>query len=212
MGQTMMQRILAGAMRTNCYLIYDEETREALILDPADEEAKLARMLKEQGLKPAAILLTHGHFDHIGAVEPLRKQYGIRVYCLAEEKELMENPGYNLSELFGAGFGVTPDVTLRDGEELCLAGFRIQVIATPGHTAGSCCYYFPEDRFLISGDTLFEESVGRTDFPTGSTSMLVRSIRERLFVLPEDTPVYSGHGEATTIGHEKQYNPVAAER
>lgn len=209
MGQTFMQRILAGAMRTNCYFIYDEDTKETLIVDPADEAEKLGRLLEEKGLKPQAILLTHGHFDHIGAVDALREKYHAEVYCLAEEKEILENTEYNLSGLFAAGFTVKPDHLLSDGQELTLAGFPIRVIATPGHTKGSCCYYFTEDQFLISGDTLFEESVGRSDFPTGSASALVRSIQEKLYLLPDDTPVYSGHGEMTTIEHEKRCNPFA---
>lgn len=209
MGQTLMQRILTGALRTNCYFIYDDDTKETLIIDPADEADKLAGILKEHGLKPAAILLTHGHFDHIGAVDELRKKYGTEVFCLAREQEIMEDAGNNLSAMFGQSFTVKPDKLLTDGQELVLAGFSIRVIATPGHTKGSCCYYFKDDRFLISGDTLFEESVGRTDFPTGSVAELVHSIQEKLFVLPEDTPVYSGHGEPTTIGHEKRFNPAA---
>ena len=103
--------------------------------------------------------------------------------------------------------GVSADVYVKDGDEITIAGMDFRVIATPGHTAGGCCYYFKEVGFLLSGDTLFAESVGRTDFPTGSMSELVRSIKEKLFLLPDDTKVYPGHGESTTIGHEKEYNP-----
>lgn len=209
MGQTLMQRVPAGAMRTNCYFIYDEISKETLIIDPADEAERLCSLITEQELKPVAILLTHGHFDHIGAVQKLRTKYRTQVYCLDKEQEILESDGKNLSSVFGYGFTVKPDKLLVDGQKLTLAGLSIEVMATPGHTQGSCCYYFPEDRFLISGDTLFEESYGRTDFPTGSESALVRSIREKLFALPEETPVYAGHGEPTTIGHEKRFNPVA---
>ncbi len=106
---------------------------------------------------------------------------------------------------------VTADVYLKDGEELDLDGIRIKVLATPGHTAGGVSYYFPEGGFLICGDTLFQESVGRTDFPTGSMSTLVRSVKEKLFTLPEETVVYPGHGDSTTIGHEKKYNPFCVD-
>ncbi|MDE6673678.1 MAG: MBL fold metallo-hydrolase, partial [Acetatifactor sp.] len=104
----------------------------------------------------------------------------------------------------------TPDEYLKDGQELTLADMHFQVIATPGHTIGSCCYYFPEAGFLVSGDTLFAESVGRTDFPTGSMSSIVRSIKEKLYVLPGETKVYPGHGDSTTIEHEMRYNPFTA--
>lgn len=209
MGQTMMQMVPAGSMRTNCYFIYDDDTKEMLLVDPAGEADKLKLLITEHGLKPVAILLTHGHFDHIGAVDEIREAYGIPVYCHEAEKQILENVEYNLSTWMGAGFTVKPDELVQDGQELTLAGFNIKVIATPGHTKGSCCYYFKEDGFLISGDTLFQESYGRTDFPTGSMSELARSIREKLFILPEETPVYSGHGEPTTIAHEKRYNPLA---
>lgn len=208
MGQTMMQIVPAGSMRTNCYFIYDDDTKELIIADPAGEADRLKGMIAEHGLKPQAILLTHGHFDHIGAVDAIRKAYGIPAYCLEEEKEILENTEYNLSAWMGEGFAVKPDRLLTDEQELILAGFSIRVIATPGHTKGSCCYYFKEDGFLLSGDTLFLESYGRTDFPTGSMSELARSIKEKLFALPEETPVYSGHGDPTTIEHEKRYNPI----
>ena len=110
----------------------------------------------------------------------------------------------------GRPYTVTPDEYLKDGQELTLAGIHFQVIATPGHTIGSCCYYFPEAGFLVSGDTLFAESVGRTDFPTGSMSSIVRSIKEKLYVLPGETKVYPGHGDSTTIEHEMRYNPFTA--
>ncbi len=113
----------------------------------------------------------------------------------------------NVSEQAGRACATFADVYVKDGEEYTLAGMEFRVIATPGHTAGGACYYFAEAGILISGDTLFEESVGRTDFPTGSMGTLVRSIREKLFVLPEDTRVYPGHGDSTVIGHEKEHNP-----
>lgn len=208
MGQTMMQIVPAGSMRTNCYFIYDDDTKELIIADPAGEADRLKSMVAERGLKPQAILLTHGHFDHIGAVDEIRKAYGIPAYCLDAEKEILENTEYNLSAWMGESFAVKPDRLLTDKQELVLAGFSIRVIATPGHTKGSCCYYFKEDGFLLSGDTLFLESYGRTDFPTGSMSELACSIKEKLFALPEETPVYSGHGDPTTIEHEKRYNPI----
>ena len=124
-----------------------------------------------------------------------------------KEQGLCNDLYLNLSNTFGSSVTITPDIVYYDEDIIETAGISCKLIATPGHTSGSCCYYFEENGILISGDTLFEESVGRTDFPTSSTSELVRSINEKLFCLPDDTLVYPGHGEMTTIGHEKEYNP-----
>jgi len=129
------------------------------------------------------------------------------VYALTEEKKICRTPELNLSAQMPPVVTIEADEWLTDGQTVETAGISFQVIATPGHTVGGCCYYCKEGGFLFSGDTLFEESVGRTDFPTGSMSSLVRSVKEKLFVLPEDTKVYPGHGDITTIGREKQYNP-----
>ena len=131
----------------------------------------------------------------------------VKIYAGEAEKKFLLDTKNNLSKAMGCPVTVIADVYLKDGEELDLDGIRIKVLATPGHTAGGVSYYFPEGGFLICGDTLFQESVGRTDFPTGSMSTLVRSVKEKLFTLPEDTVVYPGHGDSTTIGHEKKYNP-----
>ena len=137
----------------------------------------------------------------------LKKASGTKVYALAEEKKVCRTPELNLSAQMPPVVTIEADEWLTDGQTVETAGISFQVIATPGHTVGGCCYYCKEGGFLFSGDTLFEESVGRTDFPTGSMSSLVRSVKEKLFVLPEDTKVYPGHGDITTIGREKQYNP-----
>ena len=162
--------------------------------------------MQEKEFQIKAILLTHGHFDHIWGVEELRKRSGAEVYAYEGEEKLCQDPALNVSAAVGRSCGITPDQLFRDGEEFEFAGIRGRVIATPGHTGGSCCYYFEEDQILISGDTLFQESVGRTDFPTGSMSALVRSVKEKLFTLPDETRVYPGHGMMTTIGYEKENN------
>ena len=131
----------------------------------------------------------------------------MKIYAGEAEKDFLRDTKSNLSKDMGRPVTVTADVYLKDGEELDLDGIRIKVLATPGHTAGGVSYYFPEGGFLICGDTLFQDSVGRTDFPTGSMSTLVRSVKEKLFTLPEETIVYPGHGDSTIIGHEKKYNP-----
>lgn len=200
-------RIVMGVCQTNCYFLYEEDKKEVIVVDPADHGEGLYDKLKEAGFSVAGIILTHGHYDHIGSAEELRSKSGAKIYASEAECELCTDPRLNLSGMFGRKITVEPDVYVKDGEELTIAGMTCKMIATPGHTSGSCCYYFEDAGMLISGDTLFLESTGRTDFPTGSTSEIVRSIKERLFVLPEDTKVYPGHNDATTIGHEKKYNP-----
>ena len=176
-------------------------------MDPADHGEGLYDKLKEAGFSVAGIILTHGHYDHIGSADELRSKSGAKIYANEAERELCTDPRLNLSGMFGRKITVEPDVYVKDGEELTIAGMTCKMIATPGHTSGSCCYYFEDAGMLISGDTLFLESTGRTDFPTGSTSEIIRSIKEKLFLLPDDTKVYPGHNDATTIGHEKKYNP-----
>lgn len=196
-----------GMMRTNAYLVSKKGGSEAFVVDPGDEPEKLDRIIKERGLTLTGILLTHGHFDHIGAVEALRESTGAKVYAMKEEQETLESPDRNLSSSYGAGYGLTSDVFLRDKEELSLAEIKIQVLHTPGHTPGGCCFYLADEGIVFSGDTLFHTSVGRSDFPGGSASALVRSIKEKLMCLPEETKVYPGHMEATDIHTEKTFNP-----
>lgn len=206
-------RMVIGAVQTNCYFVYDEEQegeKDAIVFDAADQGASIYERLKAKGFRVAGILLTHAHFDHIWGVQELRARSGAKVYAYEGEQPLCESAELNVSAEAGRACTVKPNRYLRDGEELTIAGMTCKVIATPGHTAGSCCYYFEDAGMLVSGDTLFEESVGRSDFPTGSAGELVRSVREKLFVLPDETKVYPGHGDVTTIGHEKQYNPFCA--
>ncbi len=207
MSNLKIGRIMLGICQTNCYFVYREGCNKALVFDPADKGDYIYNGLKEKGFSVEAILLTHGHFDHIWGVEALKELSGAKIYAYEEEKEVCENPSVNVSKRTGRPCSVIADTYLKDGEEVTLEGITFKLLATPGHTKGSCCYYFEDDKILISGDTLFQESVGRTDLPTGSMSALVRSVREKLMPLPEDVKVYPGHGETTTIGYEKQYNP-----
>lgn len=198
-----------GGVSTNCYIIYREGTDRAVIVDPADNGAYLLNKCRELGVEPEAILLTHGHFDHILAVEDIRRAFRCKVYAHMDEERILQDPSLNLSGTLGTEqMGLNADYLLRDGEVLHLLGYDWKVISTPGHTAGSVCYYIESEDVLLSGDTLFAESLGRTDLPTGNVADIIRSITKTLFLLPDDTMVYPGHGEPTTIGHEKQYNPV----
>ena len=203
-----IKRLVLGFVRTNCYIVYTEETKKAVLIDPAAEAGKIVEEIERLGVTPEAVLLTHGHFDHMLAADPLRKEYHIPVCVLKEDAELLKNPDLNCSELFlHRSYGISADEELTDGQKLAFLEGALTVIATPGHTAGSCCYYAEKESILFSGDTLFQRSVGRTDLPTGKASQISLSIKEKLFVLPDDTLVLSGHGEETTIGEEKQYNP-----
>ncbi len=217
MSDIKIGRMVLGVCQTNCYFIYREGSEETIVVDPADQGNKIYDTLRKNGFRVAGILLTHGHFDHIWGLDGLRDAVNaaaeaegrepVKVYACEAERELLKSARLNVSEQAGRACATFADVYVKDGEEYTLAGMEFRVIATPGHTAGGACYYFAEAGILISGDTLFEESVGRTDFPTGSMGTLVRSIREKLFVLPEDTRVYPGHGDSTVIGHEKEHNP-----
>ena len=207
MSQLEIRSFVLGMVATNCYLAINKETKEALIIDPADNAPRIARELDKAGAHPVAILLTHGHFDHILAVDDLRDKYRIPVYCHKDEEEVLEKDALNMASMIGRLYSTKADVLLRDEEQLKLAGFDIIVFHTPGHTKGGVCYYLPEEQTLFSGDTLFCGSVGRTDFPTGSMITLIRSVKEKLFVLPDDVRVYPGHDMETSIGYEKRYNP-----
>lgn len=199
--------MVLGICQTNFYFVYREGSGEVICFDPADAGDYIYETLKGKGFEVAGILLTHGHFDHIWGSRKLRELSGAKIYAYEEEKAVCEDVVNNVSEQAGRAYTVKPNGYLKDGEEITIAGMTCKLIATPGHTIGSCCYYFEEDGILISGDTLFQESVGRTDFPTGSMGSLVCSIKEKLFVLPDETKVYPGHGEVTDIGSEKRYNP-----
>ena len=207
MGQIEIKSMTLGMVATNCYLIINKENKKALLVDPADNALRINNVIEENGCTLKAILLTHGHFDHIMALNDLKKRYNVPVYAHEEEEDVLKQSSLNLSGSIGQIYTTQADVYVKDGEHLKLAGLDVIVLYTPGHTKGGVCYYFPEEKVLMSGDTLFHCSIGRTDFPTGSMSQLVRSVKEQLFVLPDDVQVYPGHDSVTSIGYEKQYNP-----
>lgn len=200
-------KVVMGSVQTNCYFIYQEGEKKIIVVDPADKGDYLYKAFTEAGFEVAAILLTHAHFDHIWGCNKLRELSGVQVFACEEEKELCESAKLNVSEDVGRPYTVSVDWYLRDGEEVTIEGMKFKMIHTPGHTQGSCCYYFEEDNILVSGDTLFEGSVGRSDLPTGNGATLTRSLKERLMILPEETLVFPGHGNGTTIADEKKYNP-----
>lgn len=201
-------KILLPAAAENCYLAINEETKEAIIIDPGSAAERVKSAVSQTGAKPVAVLLTHGHFDHAGEAATIADEYGIKIYTHEACAEELKNPSINLSaDMYGSSEIYRADIFLKDDEELELAGLKVKCLFTPGHTPGGCCFYFEDEGIVFTGDTLFCGSVGRTDFPGGSMSQLVNSIRGKLLALPEDTICYPGHNEPTTIGEERQYNP-----
>ena len=209
MAKIMVRSLVLGMVATNCYFVMNQETEEMLLIDPADDLEAIDQQVLKMGGKPVAILLTHGHFDHIMAAADCREKYQIPVFAHQLEQEVLEQSEYNLSSRWSKAYSMKADHLAADKEELELGGFQIQVLHTPGHTQGSVCYYFPVEGMLFSGDTLFAQSYGRTDFPTSSMSDMQSSITRLLSTLPEATEVYPGHNESTSISIEKRYNPLA---
>ena len=201
-------KFVLGPVATNCYIGINEETKECFIVDPATCPPEFVSYIKNAGLTVKAVLLTHGHFDHIMGLDALLKEFPVPVYAHEAERDVLESEQLNSSaSMLGQPYSFSGADYVTNRQELRIAGFEIRVIYTPGHTIGGCCYYIEKEKTLFSGDTLFHGSVGRTDLPTGSMGQLVSSVRDRLFVLPDDTKVYPGHMEETTIGYEKRYNP-----
>lgn len=204
-----IQNLVLGMVATNVFFLQNTETKELIVIDPADRADVIIRKIREMEGIPVAILLTHGHFDHIMALEEIRREYQIPVYAEEHEQEVLEDPMKNLSGTWGQSLSVRADHYLKDDETVEIAGISIRVLHTPGHTKGSCCFYLPEEKVLFSGDTLFCGSYGRIDFPTSSGSAMQESVGKLLRELPEDVQVYPGHEMFTTIAFEKRYNPLA---
>lgn len=200
-----IHNMVVGPVQTNCYLVINEDIKEAICVDPGDRAEAIIEKIVKENLKLTGVFLTHGHFDHILAANELREYFQVKLYANEKEKLILASPDLNLSRNFaGIPTALAADEWLIDGQKITLAGFEIQAIATPGHTEGGMCYYFPKEGVLFSGDTLFCGSMGRTDFPTGDYSTLISSIKEKLLVLPEETKVFPGHDIDTKIGLEKE--------
>ncbi len=206
MSKLEMQQCVLGQVFTNCYFLKNKETGEMLIVDPGDYAEKIFRKVDIMQGKPVGILLTHGHFDHIMAVEEVKAKYQVPVYACRQEEAMLGDPSLNMT-VYRKACSIRADVLLDDGEVFEAAGFSVKMFHTPGHTKGSCCYYIEDEGVLFSGDTLFCGSVGRTDFPSGSSAEIVRSLHKLVDTLPEETEVFPGHEASTTIGYEKRYNP-----
>lgn len=198
-----------GPIMTNAYLVWHDQTRQGLVVDPGSEPNALGTAIEREKIKVEAILLTHAHFDHIGGVEEIRRMTGNPpVYLHQLEADWLTDPQKNGAMLFGAGQvkAKEADLLLTGEETLSIIGRKIQVMDTPGHSPGSVSYYFEQEEMLISGDVLFRDSIGRTDLPGGDAETLMASVRE-LVELPEAVRVLPGHGPETTIGREQELNP-----
>lgn len=198
---------VVGPVQTNCYLITNKTTNEMIVIDPGAEAPKLISKIKDSNACLKAILLTHAHFDHAGAAKQLADEFGVDIYVHEKERDTLTDPQMNVSIMLGQPQTYHADVFLKSDEELEIAGFKIRVLFTPGHTPGGCCYYFPYEDVVFTGDSLFCGSVGRTDFKGGSMSDLVRTVKDKLMTLPDNTQVYPGHNDFTTIENESMYNP-----
>ncbi len=205
-----IDRLILGAFQTNCYVVRrGESALDCVIVDTGLEAGALLAFLVEHTLQPVAVILTHGHIDHIEGLGLLREHFpAVRVYIHRLDACLLTDAAANLSELAGGDFVTeAADVLLEDGQVVDEAGIQFRVLHTPGHTPGGICLYVEPEGVLFSGDALFAGSVGRTDFPGGSMEQLRAGIRDRLLVLPDATVVHPGHGGRTTIAREKRCNP-----
>ena len=195
--------IKVGMLGTNCYIVYNKESKAGCVIDPGGEADKIMAFINANDIRVENIYLTHGHFDHIMMADEIRKRTGAQVAIFEKDYTIALDTNGNCAYMVSLELTMKADKLLTDGEKVPFAGALATVINTPGHTAGSCCYYLEDMKVLFSGDTLFFESYGRTDLPTGSMSDMVHSLKEKLFFLPEDVTAYPGHGAFTSIGYEK---------
>jgi len=200
------EHVIVGAIETNCYLVYDEETKECAVIDPGAEGEKIIHLIHQKELKPIMIINTHGHVDHVGANKDLLDEYGVPLLIHSADSPMLDKvEQMELSFFLGAKNSPPADKFLVEGEKVDIGSVRLEIIHTPGHSPGSVSLL--GDGVLFSGDTLFWGGVGRTDLPGGSWDELVRSIKEKILTLPKETLVLPGHGPQTTVDQEERSNP-----
>lgn len=200
-----VEPLIVGPLFSNCYIVWDEDTKQGVVIDPGDDAGDIMDTIKRLGIKIEYILATHGHFDHVGAVAPLRKELNVDFLAHEDDFFFIED-GENAARRWGIDIEQPPkpDRFIKDGDKIKVGKFELEVLYTPGHSPGGVCFLY--DKMVFGGDTLFQGSIGRTDFRKGSFEDLSKSIKNRLYILPDDTIVYTGHGPVTTIGDEKRYN------
>lgn len=202
----ILEKLTLGSYRSNCYIVGSEKSKDVIIIDPGSDCKKIKELLTKKSYNPKLILLTHGHGDHIGAVNELKKEYNIPIYIHKEDIDMLKDENLNFTNMmYKNGISMNADKLLEDGDKITIDNMKFEVIHTPGHTKGGICLL--HKKVLFSGDTLFRGSIGRTDFPGGSYDQIINSIREKLLTLDEDTVVYPGHEGSTTIKFEKENNP-----
>ncbi len=202
-----LRSFISGPLGVNCYVAYDEDTKKGFMVDPGGYKEEIERYILDSGMDLQYIILTHGHGDHIGGVSTfLEKFTHCKLVASDGESEMLKNSYENFSvETYGKPIALTPDVLVKDGDVLQVGNLSLKIITTPGHTTGGMCIYV--ENCLFSGDTLFAQSIGRTDFPGGSFDQIMDSIKNKLFLLPDETKVFPGHMGTTSIGFEKKNNP-----
>lgn len=205
-----LSSLTVGRLRANCYVLACERTREALVIDPGGDLPDILDALTGLAAHGSLIALTHYHFDHVLAADGLRRATKAPLAIHRVEAALLAKPPALFRFFQEERLSLTADRLLEDGDRLNVGDLTVEVVATPGHSPGGVSYWLEAEKVVFSGDTLFREGVGRTDFPGGNAELLLRSIRDRLFALPDDTVVCPGHGSQTTIGHERRHNPWAA--
>ena len=204
----MLECLTVGPLQENCYLLADTHTKEAVLIDPGDEAARLLEVLDDKGLTLRAVWLTHAHFDHVGAVADILERYPVPLYLHPADAPLLEHASASAAR-WGIPLKQPPTdfLTLSGKQILTLGSLQAHCLFTPGHAPGHIAFYLPTEGIVIAGDALFQGSIGRTDLPGGDQAQLLESIRRELLILPPQTKVYPGHGPATTVGEEARSNP-----
>lgn len=204
----ILESLVVGPLGVNCFILGCEETREGVIIDAGEDAGRIISAVERLGLKITQVISTHGHFDHVGANRAVVEHFKARLLIHEADAPMLERAA-DVARAYGlqGENSPQPEQFLTDGLEILFGTCRLTVLHTPGHTQGGCCLYLADEKTVITGDTLFADSIGRTDLPGGSHQQLLESIRTKLFSLPDDVTAYPGHGPETTIGHEKRHNP-----